>query len=149
MTRNPDEWTPAVGWRDLGIHMLIRGVLSGAIILVALVVLAVWDEKTGGLLSQETNQRVHGHRVMSIASIILCITGAFVGLVMTFRLVELTSIVNRMLILIVVVALGLSAFAANSIMSTTPLAADVESHWFLLPVFIGGLTGAFRLLRDI
>ncbi len=149
MVRDPNDWTPAVGWRNLGVHMVIRGVISGLIILGVLAVLAVWDQKSGGMISQETNQRVHGRRVMSLAGVVLSIAGVLVGLVMTVRLVELTSIANKVLMLIVVVVLGLVAFAADSVLGATSLSVDVQSHWFFLPVVLGGLTGSFRLYRDM
>jgi hypothetical protein len=137
MTRNPDDWTPAVGWSNVAVSMLPRGLLGVGVMFVFLVGVFAFYLHLGASLD---------HRRL-VASVVT--TGTLiVGWLVQRRMVEVAGFVSYALIPVVFFTTVLSSSVALWVLAWTPWAVDVPLVFPGIGVVVGSLTGSLILLRD-
>jgi hypothetical protein len=137
MTRNPDEWTPAVGWRDVSVHMLIRGVIAWGIMYVVLAWLASWHRGGDGVMP-----------TFRIQLFIVAASGMVTGPLMSIRVVSATGVVNHLLLFVVAATLWIGAMLIQLILGATSLSGHVDATMFQLIALAGALFATPILLKD-
>jgi hypothetical protein len=138
MTRDPNDWTPAVGWKNVGIHMLIRGAVASGILLGVIALLAEWWRSSEGTLPTGL-----------ILWAAYFVTAFIMAGVLTHRLVDATSIVSKALMLVVVVVLALAALTARGILNQTSLGIYAGDTCFIFPAVIAAVVGSLFILKEV
>ena len=137
MARNPDDWTPAIGWRNVGIHMAIRGTVAAAMMLGAIAAMAAWFRSSEGALPTPM-----------LRGAILFAVGVIIAGVMAGKLVESTGIVSKALMIVIPITLGLGAFVGSVILDQGSLAIYYDPILFMYPVGLAWVVSSLLLLKD-
>ncbi len=132
-TDDPDEWTPAMGWRRVGKQLCGRAVVA----LAASVGMMMF---VGQVWSEELPARAFAQGPGAL----LVLVGLAQGLIMSWRLVEWTGIVSRLLFPAVVAMICSAMLVAWALTAPASLAGLVV--WVVVPPAMAASAVACRVI---